>query len=201
MIMMFVVGQLSSKIQPRYMIVAGALFIALSMHQMTNVYGDLDFWFFARTRMLLGLGLPLIFIPILSAAYEGLPPEKTDQASALNNAARNIGGSIGVSLISNIIQHRGQFHQSRLVEQAIPSSVPYQTTLQQVTDYFIAHGSSLAEAQQQALTWIYQQVQNQASFLAYMDAFWVLMLISLAAVPVALTLRKVKLGGAAPAVH
>jgi MFS transporter, DHA2 family, multidrug resistance protein len=201
MMMMFVVGQLSSRIQPKYMMVAGALLIALSMYQLTNVYGDLDFWFFARSRMLLGLGLPLIFIPILSAAYEGLPPEKTDQASALNNAARNIGGSIGVSLISNILQHRGQFHQSRLVEQAIPSSVPYQTTLQQVTDYFVAHGSSLAQAQQQALTWIYQQVQNQASFLAYMDAFWVLMLISLAAVPLALTLRKVKLGGAAPAVH
>ncbi len=111
------------------------------------------------------------------------------------NAARNTGGSIGVSIVSNVLTHREQFHQSRLVEQVIPSSVQYQDTLHQVTNYFVAQGSSLAQAQQQAIQWIGQQVQAQASFLAYMDAFWVLMLISLAAVPLALTLRKVKLGG------
>ena len=70
-----------------------------------------------------------------------------------------------------------------------------------MTNYFAAQGSSLAQAQQQAIDWIGQQVQAQASFLAYMDAFWVLMLISLAAVPLALILRKVKLGGPAPAAH
>ncbi len=69
-------------------------------------------------------------------------------------------------------------------------------TLQQVTNYFAAHGSSLIHAHQQAVAWIGVQVQAQASFLGYMDAFWVLMLILLAAVPLALTLRKVKLGGA-----
>jgi DHA2 family multidrug resistance protein len=70
-----------------------------------------------------------------------------------------------------------------------------------VTSYFTAHGSSLAQAHQQAIDWIGQQVQSQASFLAYMDAFWALMLISLAAVPLALALRKVKLGGPAPVGH
>ena len=59
----------------------------------------------------------------------------------------------------------------------------------------------MLQAQQQAIQWIGQQVQTQASFLAYMDAFWVLMLISLAAVPLALALRKVKLGGPAPVAH
>src|ERR1700738_4060831 len=80
-------------------------------------------------------------------------------------------------------------------ESVLPSSVQYQDTLRQVTDYFVAQGNSLLQAQQQAVQWIGQQVQAQASFLAYMDAFWVLMLISLAAVPLALSLRKVKLGG------
>jgi DHA2 family multidrug resistance protein len=93
-----------------------------------------------------------------------------------------------------VLAHRQQFHQSRLVEHAIPSSAQYQETLSQVTNYFLAQGSSLVQAQQQAVAWIGQQVQAQASFLGYMDAFWVLMLISLAAVPLALTLRRVKLG-------
>jgi DHA2 family multidrug resistance protein len=169
--------------------------VALSVYDLTNTYADLGFWFFARSRMLLGVGIPLIFVPITTASYEGLPPDKTDQASALLNAARNTGGSIGISLVSNVLAHREQFHQSRLVDNAIPSSVQYQDTLQQVTNYFVAHGSALTQAHQQAIQWIGRQVQNQAAFLAYMGAFRVLMLVSLAAVPLALTLRRVKLGG------
>jgi MFS transporter, DHA2 family, multidrug resistance protein len=195
MAMMFVVGRLAASVQPKYLIIAGAILIALSMYSMTNVYGDLGFWFMARSRMLLGVGLPLIFVPIMAASYDGIPPSKTDQASALINAARNTGGSIGVSLVSNVLTHREQFHQNRLVEQVIPSSTQYQDNLQRITNFFTAHGSSLAQAHDQAIQWIGQQVQAQASYLGYMDAFWVLMLISLSAVPLALTLRKVKLGG------
>jgi MFS transporter, DHA2 family, multidrug resistance protein len=201
MVMMFVVGRLAAKVQPKYLIVAGAVLIAFSMYGMTNVYGDLGFWFMARSRMLLGVGLPLIFVPIMAASYDGIPPSKTDQASALINAARNTGGSIGVSIVSNVLTHREQFHQSRLVEQVTPSSAQYQDTLQQVTGFFAAQGSSLAQAHDQAIQWIGAQVQSQASFLAYMDAFWVLALISLTAVPLALTLRKVKLGGPVHAGH
>src|SRR6201999_799532 len=188
MAMMFVVGRLAAKVQPKYLIVAGAAVIALSMYTMTNVYADLGFWFMARSRMLLGIGLPLIFVPIMAASYDGIPPSKTDQASALINAARNTGGSIGVSIVSNVLTHREQFHQSRLVEQVVPSSPSYQDTLQQVTGYFTAGGSSLAQAHDQAVQWIGQQVQAQASFLSYVDAFLVLMLIALSAVPLALLL-------------
>jgi len=201
MVMMFVTGRLAAKVQPKYLIIAGAVLIAISMYAMTNVYGDLDFWFMARSRMLLGIGLPLIFVPIMAASYDGIPPSKTDQASALINAARNTGGSIGVSIVSNVLTHREQVHQNRLVEQVLPSSTQYQDTLQQVTGYFSAHGSSLSQARDQAIQWIGAQVQAQASFLSYMDAFFVLMLIALSAVPLALALRNIKLGGPARLGH
>ena len=187
--------------QPKYLLVVGAMITALSMYDLTNLYGDVGFWFFARSRMLLGLGLPLLFLPIITASYEGIPSSKTDQASALLNAARNTGGSIGISLANNVLWDRAQFHQSRLVDQAIPSSVQYQDTLHQMTNYFVAQGRSLWEAKHQAIQWIGQQLQAQASYLGYMDVFWLLMLISLLAVPLALTLRKSKLGGAVPTGH
>ena len=201
MAMMFVAGRLLGKIQPKYLIAAGAVIIAVSMYTLTNVYGDLGFWFMARSRMLFGVGFPLIFVSITSASYDGIPPDKTGQASALINAARNTGGSIGISLISNVLWRREQFHQTRLVDQALPSSAQYQDTLHQMTNYFIGQGSPLIEAQQQTIAWVGQQVQLQASFLAYMDAFWVLTLIALAMVALGLSLRKVKLGGGAPAGH
>ena len=201
MVMMFVVGRLSGVVQPKYLIATGAAIVALSMYDLTNVYGDLGFWFFATSRMLLGMGLPLIFLPIITASYDGIPPDKVDQASALMNVARNTGGSIGVSLASNVLAHREQFHQSRLAENVIPSSPQYQQTLQQVAQYFIEQGSSIAQAQQQAFAWIAKQVQTQAAYLAYIDVFWTLMLISAACVPLALILRKTKLGAVAPAGH
>jgi DHA2 family multidrug resistance protein len=199
--MMPLVGRLSGKIQPRYLIAAGAAISAYAMYVMTRINGDLGFWFFAASRIYVGIGLPLVFLPIIAASYDGVPPDKTDMASALINAARNTGGSIGISIANNVLAHREQFHQSRLVELANPATPQYQDTLKQAMDYFAAHGSSLAQAQQQAFDWIGQQVQTQAAYLAYTDVFWTLALISLAAVPLALTLRKVKLGGPAAVAH
>jgi DHA2 family multidrug resistance protein len=199
--MMIVVGRTSGKVQPKYLIAIGAALAALSMYDMTRIDADTGFWFFAESRMILGIGLPLVFIPIIAASYDGIPPDKTDQASALINAARNTGGSIGVSIATNILAHREQFHQSRLVESTVPSSPGYQATIQQATHFFSTHGSALGTAQQQAFAWIGAQVQAQAALLAYIDVFWVLALISLATVPLALILRSVKLGGPAPAGH
>ena len=105
------------------------MIIAVSMYSLTNVYADLGFWFMARSRMLFGVGFPLIFVSITSASYDGIPPDKTGQASALINAARNTGGSIGISLISNVLWRREQFHQNMLVDQALPSSVQYDCRL------------------------------------------------------------------------
>src|SRR5580700_652901 len=200
-VMMPVAGRLSGKVQPRILIAVGAAICALAMYDMTRITGNLDFRFFALSRMFLGVGLPLIFIPILTAAFYGIPHNKTDQASALINVARNSGGSIGISICNNVLAHREQFHQSRLVELVNPSTPQYRDTLQQVTNYFAAQGASLAHAQQQAFAWIGQEVQMQAALLAYIDVFWVLMLVSAAAIPLALILRKVKLGGPAPASH
>jgi MFS transporter, DHA2 family, multidrug resistance protein len=200
-IMMPVVGVLSAKVQPRTLIAIGAAMCAFAMYDMTRITGDTDFWFFAVSRVYLGVALPLIFLPVITASYDGIPANKTDLASALMNAARNTGGSIGISLANNVLAHREQFHQSRLVELANSATVPYQQTLEKVTNYFVAQGASLAHAQQQAIAWIGQQVQTQASYLAYIDVFWVLTLISLAAVPLALILRKIKLGGATPMAH
>jgi DHA2 family multidrug resistance protein len=200
-VMMFVVGRLTNIIQPKYLIAGGMLIAAASMYQLTDVYGDLGFWFFAKSRMLLGVGLPLIFIPILAASYDGLPLNKIDMASALINAARNTGGSIGISIASNVLAHREQFHQAMLAENVIPSNIQYQLTLHQLTHYFLAQGSLPPAAQGQAFAWIGQEVMLQASYLAYMDVFWILMLLALGAIPLAMTLRKVNLGGAAPAAH
>ena len=201
MVMMFVTGRLSQRVQPKYLIAVGAA----SRCAFDAGPDQLD----ERSRLLVlrqgahdrqrrpAADLHSDHRRLLRRASQ----DKTDMASALLNAARNTGGSIGVSLASNVLAHREQFHQSRLAESVIPSSISYQQTLDHMTQFFVAQGSSLVQAKQQAFAWIGQQVAQQASLLAYTDVFWALMLVSLGAIPLALMLRKVKLGGAAPMGH
>jgi len=196
-----VIGRLSGRVQPRTLVAIGGAIAALSMYGLTRVYGALDFWFFAESRMLLGIGLPLLLVPINIASFDGIPPERTDMASALINIARNTGGSIGVSIGSNVLAHREQFHQARLVENTIPSGTAWQDTLQQVTGYFRAHGTLAPDAPGQALAWVGEEIQRQAAFLAYVDVFWVLMWVAIATVPLALSLRRIALGGPARPGH
>ena len=192
MVMMFIVGRLSGHVQPKYLIATGALIVAASMYNLTNLYAGLNFGFFVWSRMYIGVGLPLIFIPITTASYDGIPPNKTDQASALINVARNFGGSIGVSLAQTVLARREQFHQSRLAEHVGTWNPYYNQTLHQAQGYFAAQPSTGGSPSQMAVGWIGQTVQIQASFLAYIDVFFVLALVSAAAVPLALTLRAVK---------
>jgi DHA2 family multidrug resistance protein len=193
MVMMIVVGRLDF-IQPKYLIAAGGAFVAYGMYYLTSLYGDTDFGYFAWSRMIVGVGLPLMFVPITTASYDGLPPEKTDQASALINLARNFGGSIGVSISQTVLVRREQFHQSRLAEQVGTWNPNYNQTVLHAQSYFsnqpFAGGSPL----QTTNAWIGEVVQQQASLLSYIDVFVVLGVIAAFIVPLALTLRPVEAG-------
>ena len=81
----------------------------------------------------------MIFLPTIAAPYDGIPPGKSDDASALMSTTRNTGGSFGIAIISKLLTHREQFHQSRLAQHAIPSSA--QDTLNHLTSHFVAQGS------------------------------------------------------------
>jgi MFS transporter, DHA2 family, multidrug resistance protein len=199
MVMMVVVGRLGF-VQPRYLISVGAAISAFAMIDLFRMTADADFWFFAWSRIYLGIGLPLIFIPITTASYDGIPPSKTDQASALINLARNFGGSMGVSLAQTVLARREQFHQSRLVEHVGSWNPFYVDTLNQVQAYFRAHLStgSVAGA---SMAFIGQLVQTQAMILAYIDVFVALAVIAVIMVPLALSLRTVKRSAKPVAAH
>jgi DHA2 family multidrug resistance protein len=197
-VMMFVIGRVSGYVQPKYLIATGATIIAFAMVDLTNLYGDLNFGFFVWSRVYIGIGLPMIFLSITAASYEGITKDQTDQASALINVARNVGGSMGVSLAQNILAYRQQFHTSRLVEHIVPSEPAYQESLRAATQFFSTRGASMVDAQNQAVAWIGQQVQTQSAFLAYIDVFWALAMVSACAVPLAMILKNVKRGGEAP---
>lgn len=197
MMLMPVAGRLVSVVQPKYLIMFGAAVAALSMWHMTGLTGDISYGYAALARIYLAIGLPFLFLPVTTASYDGVPPEKTNQASALINVARNIGGSIGVAVAQTLLAQRQQFHQSRLIEHAAPSDLGYQQTIDTMTRYFQAQGSNASDAASQAVAWVGKTLQQQVDFLAYIDVFWSLAIIAALLIPIAATLRSIDLGAPA----
>jgi DHA2 family multidrug resistance protein len=195
LLLMPVAGRLGSLVQPKYMMAAGMAMISIGMWYSTSLEQGASFGYFAWTRVFQVVGLPFLFVPISTVAYSGLRPEDTGQASSLINVARNLGGSIGVSLANTELAQRAQFHQSRLVESTIPSSVNYQHAVERLTEFFVGQGSSLVAAQRQAIGWIGQTIAGQSVLLSYIDVFWSFAIFALLMVPLALTLKAVKLSG------
>jgi DHA2 family multidrug resistance protein len=192
-------GQVSSRVQPKYLMAAAMSIVALAMWHSTSLSPDASFGFFATMRVFQVMALPFLFIPISTAAYAGLPADKTNQASSLINVARNLGGSIGVSLAGALLIQREQFHQSRLTEHLFPSSPAYSQALGNAARLFQSQGFALPDAQQRAVAQIGQMVQNQSALLAYMDVFFAFAIFAALLVPLALMLKPVKMGKSAVA--
>jgi MFS transporter, DHA2 family, multidrug resistance protein len=201
LVIMPIAGQVTGRFQPKYLMSIGLAGIALSMWYSTSLTPDASFDYFGWVRVYQMVGLPFMFIPINTVAYDGLPPNKTNQASALMNVARNLGGSIGISIANVVLTQRTQFHQSRLVENTIPSSPVFQSTLQQMTKYFQQHGVSTRDANSQAMGLIGQMIRTQAALMAYIDVFYVCAITAALMIPLVLLLvRRVQVQGGRAAV-
>ncbi|MDN3276946.1 DHA2 family efflux MFS transporter permease subunit [Frankia sp. RB7] len=193
LMLMPVVGKLVSTVQPKYLIMFGATVVAFSMWHLTGLDGDITYGYAALARVFLAIGLPFLFLPVTTASYDGVPPDKTNQASALINVARNIGGSMGVALAQTVLAQRQQFHQSRLIEHAAPSDLGYQQTIDTMTRFFQAQGSNASDAALQAVAWVGRTLQQQVDFLAYIDVFWTLAIIAVLMIPTAAVMRPINL--------
>ena len=183
--------------QPKYLIATGACVVVFAMWHLTGLNGDITYGYAAWSRIFLGIGLPFLFLPVTTASYDGVPPDKTNQASALINVARNIGGSTGVALAQTVLAQRQQFHQSRLIEHVAPSDIGYQQTIDAMTRYFQAQGSNASDAASQAIAWVGQTLQQQIDFMAYIDVFWTLAVVGALMIPLALVIKPVDLGAPA----
>jgi MFS transporter, DHA2 family, multidrug resistance protein len=202
LLVMPIAGQVSGWLQPKYWIALGLGGIALAMWHSTTLVPDASFGYFAMIRVYQTIALPFLFIPINTIAYDGLPQDKTAQGSALINVARNLGGSVGVSLANTELLQRSQFHRARLVGNLIPSSPNLQTGLNHITHFFAGQGAPAAAARSHAYAYIGQQVSGQASLLAYIDVFHTWAIFAAILVPLVLLLiRRVTMDGRAAAMH
>jgi DHA2 family multidrug resistance protein len=170
-----VMGKLTTKIQARYLIACGWLALSMAMYYSTKRI-DLTISFSAAVwlRIAQVIGLGFLFVPITLAAYIGIAPEKNNSVAGIINFMRNMGSSVGTSLVTTLIARRSQFHQEILGGFARPDNPNFQNTLNGLTQHLAQSGLGVHEARGQAYARIYQEVQRHAASLAYIDTFMVL---------------------------
>ena len=113
---------------------------------MSHFNVEVDYWTVAIDRIVQAAGLAFLFIPINTAAYVGVPPAKNNNASALINLARNLGGSVGIAVLTTLVARRSQVHQNNLVGNVSAADPQYQALVGQLQERMLMHGGDAAQA-------------------------------------------------------
>jgi DHA2 family multidrug resistance protein len=169
-----IAGQLVGRFPARNLIVFGFVVFA-SGYAFTALHLNLgiSFGYASWLRVVQVVGIPFVFISVTTAAYFGIPAEKNNQVSGLINFARNIGGSILISITNAIVTESGLWHQNQMRKYLTPTDPYFHNRVNALKDVFTTSAGT-ANAEGLAQGQIYNQLNLQANALAYVDVFWIL---------------------------
>jgi DHA2 family multidrug resistance protein len=195
-----IVGQLSTRIQARHLVAVGWLLLALGMYYTTR---HLDLLISSTgaqwLRVLQAAGLGFVFVPITLAAYSGLPPEKSNSISGMLNFMRNLGSSVGTSMVTTLIAQRSQVHQVTLSAHATMFNPRFRSALTAQARRLSLRGPASA-GRSRAYAAVYGSIVSQATTLAYVDVFALLAVLAALMFALSFTLKRNALGAAHAAV-
>jgi DHA2 family multidrug resistance protein len=193
------IGVLSGKIQARYLIAFGWLTVALGMfYSSRELQLGLSFRSAAWLRVFQVFGLSFLFVPINLSSYVGMSPEKSGSVAGLMNFMRNIGSSVGTSMVTTLIARRAQVHQVYLVGNITPGATTLSDAAAGLTARVMASGVDAVQAGKVAYALIYRTVITQATTLAYVDTYILLGTIAMVMFVLAFFVKKNQLGGPRP---
>ncbi len=194
------IGILTNKIDSRKLLGTGVFFSAIAMFLLSRLNLDVGFWNFWWPLMLQGAALGLIFVPLTTVTNDPIPRERMGNATSIFNLMRNIGASIGISVVETLQYRRLQAHTNDLGKWVNPGSLQVQQTLQGLKSYFVSLGADPVTAAHRAEGALWGMVQRQAAMLSYNDVFLILAIMFAAMAPFVLLMRRPK-GGRAIMAH
>ncbi len=187
--LMPVSGQLVSRVPARYLVLVGLTLCGLGCFlSATHINPNMEYKTFVMLRAVQMLGLPFLFIPISTMAFMKVPKEKSTKASSLFSLMRNLGGSVGIALVTTIVARQSQTHQSHLTHRLVPGDPVYDSAVQELTANGVAHGLSQSAAASQATATLYRELLSQSAILSYADSFMFLAFLIAFAILVAMFL-------------
>jgi len=193
LISMLLAGKLIGKVDMRVVIAAGISLMGISLWMMTGFALDQPAGPVIWSGLVQGLGLGLIFVPLQTLAFATLEPRLRTNAASLLNLSRNIGGSIGIAVVSSQLVRNTQISHADMASNVTDSVIP---TLGQpgLIEQIGARGDV-------ALAVINAEINRQALFIAYLDDFKLMMIVTFAALPLILLMKKAQPAGNGQPVH
>ena len=185
MVAMMIAGRLANRVDPRLLMFVGIAMLAGSFWEMTGWTPDISPWSMSVTTTIQGFGLGFVFIPLQVVAFTTLPAELRTEGTALFSLMRNIGGAIGISIMSFLLAQNTQVMHARLAENVTPFNRMLQTG-----------GAHLFwnSATHRGLDALNLEITRQASIIAYANDFKLMLIISLPAALMLLFMRRPRTG-------
>jgi DHA2 family multidrug resistance protein len=181
MVAMMIVGKLTHRIDPRILILSGLALTAVSLFQMSLFTTYVPPFMLIWTGAMQGFGLGFIFVPLSTVAYATLAPQYRAEAASVFSLTRNMGSSIGISMVMAVLGRNMQINHAYLSEYITPFSAGM--SINQLP-------GSLASQAGAALALLDAEVSRQAATIAYLNDFRLMMWIVIAAAPLVLLLRR-----------
>lgn len=187
------IPKLMQKFDARIMIGLGLAGFATSC--LMNSFMSLDYAGpqFTFALLIRALGQPFIMVPLSSMTTAGLEAEEAGSASSLYNMMRNLGGSIGISLMSTLLVQREQFHSLRLSEHITATNNAAQSWIESASRGLMAKGISVVEAKEAALQMLHLQIRKESYVMAFNDCYLVVGFLLLGAIALVMLLKRSKL--------
>ena len=195
MMVMPFVGWLLGKIEARWLVVTGLLITSSGLFMM-GTHFDLQMgmstpvlvWIVSR------FGVAFLFVPINVIAFYYVAPQKTNDATGLINLARNVGGSMGISFVTTLLDRGAQANQNILAAHITPNNYQFQAAIQALARRLVTAGQSVTHALQSAQQIFYSSLQGQAMMLSFIRDFRIMAYLCLGMIPFMFILKKAKPG-------
>jgi DHA2 family multidrug resistance protein len=180
MVCMFLVGRIMGRVDTRALLMIGLLLTAWAMYDMTGWTPNVSQWTIATTGFIQGAGLGFLFVPLTTIAFATLAAEQRADAAGVYNLSRNVGSSIGISVVSYLLIRNNQINHATIASHVTAVNHAFNnSTVLHAWSPWTAGGRAALD----------QVVQTQASIISYIDDFKLMMILSLAVLPLVLLLR------------
>jgi len=188
--MMGMMGRLVWRVGPRLLFMTGmvvmlAAFWGMSQWTLASGWDQI-----LGPQILRGIGMGLMFVPLSTATLRALPAAEVGKGAGLYNLCRQLGGSLGIAVLTTVLDHRADVHRTALAEQLSPLRTASSAAWTQLSQYLAHRGMALADAQAAATAFLDRMVEAQASLEAFCDAYTLIGLLFLVMLPVGMRLAR-----------
>jgi DHA2 family multidrug resistance protein len=185
-VMMPVVGWMFDHFDARLLLAAGIVLISWSLRDLAHLNVEVSYWNLIPILVLMGLGMPFMFVTLTTVSVSTVPREDLTDASGLYTLSRRVGGNIGYALLATIVARRAQFHRVQLVGHLSATDPPFVRSHAGLAAFLARQGVPPSSASQTAVGLLNALLDQQSGMMAYNDAAWFVAVLLLASLPLLL---------------